>query len=146
MKLVYVSGPYSDDRGLWFVNQNIRAAESVAIELWKMGFSVICPHKNTEHLDGQLTWEEFIQGDYRQIEACDAVVMLPEWRRSKGARAERLHALQHHVPVYYWPGHRHELEELAFVESVRDEEKRLRQGDEKLAETQGEETNERIAA
>jgi len=103
MQLAYVSGPYRDERGTAFVEENIRKAEDVAKELWQRGYAVICPHANTRHFDGICTSEEFIEGDLRMIDGCDLIVMLPGWHRSEGAKLELAHARDKGgIMVYYW--------------------------------------------
>lgn len=88
--VAYVSGPYRDTRGTWYVEQNVRAAEAVAVELWRMGYAVICPHTNTRHMDGccPQSADVFIRGDLELVRRSDLVVTLPNWVRSVGARNE----------------------------------------------------------
>lgn len=102
--LAYVSGPYRDARGAHFVLANILRARAVAVELWKMGFAVICPHANTILMDGACPDEVWLKGDLVMVERCDLIVMIPGWQRSQGAFAEMDHAVAHGVPVYYWDG------------------------------------------
>ncbi|MCI0628570.1 MAG: DUF4406 domain-containing protein [Acidobacteria bacterium] len=112
--LAYVSGPYRDYRGEWFVRQNIREAEAVALELWRMGFAVICPHKNSEGFGGAAgDPEPWISGDLLVVERSDLIVMLPRWQESEGARIEMNHATESRIPVYYWPSQRLRLEAIA---------------------------------
>ncbi len=101
-KLVYVSGPYRDSRGTFYVNKNIEAAKDIAAALWEIGYAVICPHANTHHMDGVVGSDDFIAGDLVMVERCDAVVMIPGWDRSEGAKAELLHAGDK-CRVFYWP-------------------------------------------
>lgn len=101
MKIIYVAGPYTSPEGEWGVRQNVKAAEEVALELWKMGFAVICPHKNTGGYGGILTWQQIMAGDLAIVERCDALVMLPGWEYSKGSCMERNLALETGRPVFY---------------------------------------------
>jgi hypothetical protein len=102
MKLAYVAGPYraSTESG---VVQNIRNAEAVAIELWKMGYAVICPHKNTALFGGLAPDEVWLKGDLVMMERCDVIVCTPDWRKSSGARDEVKRAIECDIPVYQWP-------------------------------------------
>jgi len=84
VKLAYTAGPYRDSRE-WQVVQNIREAEAIALELWKMGHAVICPR-------------------------CDLIVMLPQWKTSPGAIVEHDFAIQCEIPVYLWPQDKEALE------------------------------------
>jgi nucleoside 2-deoxyribosyltransferase len=111
-KLVYVAGPLSADTE-YQKTLNVRFAERVAQELWRMDFSVICPHKNTEHFDGCVMkedWEVWLRGDLKQISRCDGVVMLPKWEKSKGAVVEHDFAKERGIPVFYWQTDKEELE------------------------------------
>ena len=102
MKLVYVAGKYRGPT-IRAVVENIRAAEHVALELWRLGFAVICPQKNSALFDGACPDEVWLAGDLVMLERCDAVVMVPGWESSSGARAEKLHAHGRGIPVYLWP-------------------------------------------
>lgn len=108
MKLVYLAHKIRD-KSHWKHQQNIRAAEAVALELWLLGFAVICPGKNTEHFDGAAPDDTWLKGDFEIIRRCDAIVMGPGWETSKGARAERAFALINGIPIFFWPGERSDL-------------------------------------
>jgi hypothetical protein len=99
MKLAYVAGPYraSTESG---VVQNIRNAEAVAVELWKKGYAVICPHKNTALFGGLAPDEVWLKGDLVMMERCDLVVLVPGWHTSSGTRAEVARAKELGIPMY----------------------------------------------
>jgi hypothetical protein len=114
MKLAYVSGKYRDKRGPWYILQNIRAAETVALELWRMGFAVICPHKNTALFDGAVPSDQvWLDGDLEMVRRSDLIVMIPEADDSEGARIEMREAIKHDISVYRWPRDIELLRELA---------------------------------
>lgn len=103
MRLLYLAGNYSPYGGIE-TEQFIERAASVSAMLWDRGFAVLCPHTNTAGFEKRCkvaTWDTFMEGDFRMLESCDAVVMLPGWETSKGARAEYEHALNLGIPV--WP-------------------------------------------
>jgi hypothetical protein len=102
MKLAYVAGPYraASESG---VVSNIRAAEAVAIELWKAGYAVICPHKNTALFGGLMPDDTWLQGDLVMLKRCDLVVLVPGWYKSEGTRQEVLTARDTNIPVYERP-------------------------------------------
>lgn len=102
MKLAYVAGPYRS-KTINGIVQNIREAEAIAGELWKRGFAVICPHKNTALLDGIVPDQTFLDGDFVMLRRCDLVVLTPRWEESVGARAERDEAERYGIPVVVWP-------------------------------------------
>lgn len=113
MKLAYVAHRIRDPRGHYFTEQHIRAAEAVTLELWKLGFSAICPGANTRHAGGFLPDEIWLQGDLEMVRRSDCVVMAPGYEESLGALGERASALQHGIPVFYWPQDREEIRQFA---------------------------------
>jgi hypothetical protein len=123
MKLAYVSGPYRA-KTIRGVLKNIRIAEEIAIELWKMGYAVICPHSNTRLYDGafdegKISYHEdkekshwgggsvqFIKGDLAILDRFDpkkdVIVMVPNWQSSGGATIEHNYAVEINIEAYYW--------------------------------------------
>lgn len=112
MNVAYVFGPYraSTIRG---VIENIRAAEQVALALWRQGWAVICPHLNTFCFDGAISEDPaidahtWLRGDLEFIDRLrpghDALVSVPGWEASTGSRGERDAAINKGVSVYHWP-------------------------------------------
>lgn len=111
MKLVYVAGPYGQKTALngvgniKGVDENIHQARKIAIELWEMGYAVICPHLNTSHfeIDCKLDHAGYLKGDLEIIKRCDMVVMTPDWMESRGATMEYDHAMSLNIPVFVYP-------------------------------------------
>ena len=99
MKLVYVAGPFRGPNN-WEIEQNIRRAETLALEVWRAGYACLCPHTNTRFFQGAAPDEVWLQGDLEMVRRCDAVLLTPDWARSTGARAERLFAEEHEIPVF----------------------------------------------
>lgn len=101
--VAYTAGPYRSPLGTRGEDVNIRNAGEVAFELWRMGFVVICPHKNTMHFQGtQIPDDVWLSGCLELAARADIVVMLPGWQDSSGSRAERDFALSLKKPVYDW--------------------------------------------
>ena len=103
MKLVYIAGKYRD-KNLWGVTQNIREAERVMVAYLKMGFAVICPHKNTAYLDGSCGDGDdhiYLDMDLEMLGRCDIIVMLTNWERSEGAKKELEYARAHGLKVVF---------------------------------------------
>ena len=104
MLVIYLAGPYSapDRNG---IEENIQVAHHFALELWKLGVAVICPHKNTAYFpnlpSGELTYDTWMRGDREFIRRSDAVYMLPKWRESCGAKMEKKYAIKLGKPVFY---------------------------------------------
>ena len=106
MILVYVAGPYRGTNA-WIIEENIRRAERVALESWRCGAAVICPHANTRFYQGALPDQVWLDGDLEMIMRSDVVMMVEGWEHSVGACEERRTALEMGIPVVYT------LEELA---------------------------------
>jgi hypothetical protein len=100
MVMVYVAGPFRGPNH-WEIEENIRRAERLALEAWKLGCAVICPHTNTRFFQGAAPDHVWLDGDLEMIRRCDVVLMTPDWERSEGAQAERRLALQLEIPVVY---------------------------------------------
>ena len=98
--LIYVAGKYTGN-----VDKNIADARKVAIALWEKGHAVICPHLNSANMedDCKATWQDYLDGDLNIISRCDALVMVYNWRDSKGAMLEHDYATSLNIPIYYAP-------------------------------------------
>ena len=72
MKVAFVSGPYRANTE-WQVKKNIETAENTALCLWKKGFSVICPHKNSAFMGGSVPNEVWLQGYLELVKRSDII-------------------------------------------------------------------------
>lgn len=100
MKVIYIAGKYRGPNA-WAIEQNIRAAEEVAAKVWAMGHAALCPHANARHmLEGLISDEAALAGTLELMRRCDAVVLVPNWRDSEGARAEVAEADRLGLPVF----------------------------------------------
>jgi len=100
MRVVYLAGPFRG-KDHWEIAENIRNAERLALEVWKMGAACLCPHANTAHFQNAAPDEVWLNGDLEMVLRCDAMLMTPDWQRSSGATTERSLAMQHRIPVLY---------------------------------------------
>jgi len=87
MKVIYIAGKYRANSE-WGLEENLRHAEDAAIRLWREGWAVICPHKNTAHFGGACPDDYWLKGDLEIVSRCDAIYMLNNWTHSKGAIKE----------------------------------------------------------
>lgn len=79
---VYISGPMTDCPGYNFDNFE------KAAELIEAGGDVsVSPADMTGVKEGW-EWEDYLREDLRLILDCDAIVLLPGWKESRGARLE----------------------------------------------------------
>lgn len=99
MKLIYVAGPFRGANS-WEVENNIRRAETLALEVWRLGAAAICPHCNTRFFNGAAPDELWLSGTLEMLKRCDAIIVTPDWRKSSGARAEVEFAIDVGIPVF----------------------------------------------
>ena len=99
MKLVYLAGPYRATTE-WELLGNIRRAEALALEVWRLGAACICPHKNTAFLGGACDDAIWLAGDLEMLRRCDAVICTADWQRSAGSRDEVAMAKKLAIPVF----------------------------------------------
>jgi nucleoside 2-deoxyribosyltransferase len=99
IKVVYVAGPYSGPDS-WSREQNIRAAEDVALNLILCGFAPICVHAVARYWYGRVSEECAIEADLELLHRCDAVVLCAGWEHSRGTLAEIESARVRGIPVY----------------------------------------------
>lgn len=107
MILIYVAGkfraqaPYGQPNQ-WEQNQNIQAAASAALTLWKRRFAVISPHLNTSPFQGACPDEIWLEGDLEFVKRSDAMVLIAGWLSSRGATNEKTFAESQGIPVFEW--------------------------------------------
>jgi hypothetical protein len=99
MKLVYVAGPFRGPTA-WDIEQNIRRAEEVGMDVAKAGAMPVIPHANTRFFHGTLTDAFWLEGTLEMLRRCDAVVMVPGWGESRGSIAEKAEAERLGLPVF----------------------------------------------
>lgn len=98
MKVIFISGPFRGENA-WEVENNIRVAENLALQVWKLGAAAVCPHTNTRFFSGAAPDNVWLEGDKAILQKCDAVIMTHNWRRSDGATAEYHFAVANNIPV-----------------------------------------------
>ena len=99
MKVVYIAGPFRGPNS-WEIEENIRRAERLALEVWRLGVACICPHTNTRFFQGAAPDNVWLDGDLELVKRCDAVLLTSDYSRSSGATAEKLFAEEHNIPVF----------------------------------------------
>ena len=78
---VYISGPMTGLPGL-----NFQAFNAEAARLRALGYRVVNPAELNP--DPSKSWVECMRVDIAELIKCDAIVMLPGWCNSRGARLE----------------------------------------------------------
>lgn len=109
MKMIYIAGKYCDTRGDWYQHLNIELAKKVARFFWYKGYAVICPHTNTAWMGTSSpdNWDMWMAGDFEMVRRCDTIVMLPNYKDSKGAMAELELAKQIGIDITYVEDYAH---------------------------------------
>ena len=99
MVVVYIGGPYSAI-SQHHIELNIRAAEALALEVWKLGAVAICPHTMTRFYEGALPRETWLEGDLELLRRSDALLLVRGWEESAGTRAEVQAASRLKIPIF----------------------------------------------
>ena len=101
MRLAYIIGPYRSKKGINGIVNNIARAEKVALKYWKLGYCVVCPHKNTALMDGVDTDEMFLMGGKELVMRADVIVLMKGWGNSAGSIVELSLAKRLHKEIIY---------------------------------------------
>ena len=83
--MIYISGPMTG-----MPDHNYPLFNLVAAELRMRGHEVINPAEldALEDVPGSMPWEWYLRRDLKAMLDCDTLVLLPEWRISRGAKLE----------------------------------------------------------
>ena len=104
--IIYLATPIRPKNGKT-VDENVRIAKGLALELWKKGYTVICPAANSDLpislAEKELEAERWLNGDIEILQRCDAMVVAPDWEKSDGVKGEITVAGMCGVPVYFYP-------------------------------------------
>lgn len=99
-KVVYIGGPFRADNA-WDIEENIRRAERLALEVWRAGAACLCPHTNTRFFQNAAPDDVWLIGDLSMLARCDAFLVTEDWNRSSGTRAEVTFCEKYGIPVFY---------------------------------------------
>lgn len=71
----------------------------------KLGFEVVNPillSSIVESSNRKPSWNDYMKLDISFLMTCDAIALLPEWEKSKGARLERHIADELSMKIFYF--------------------------------------------
>ncbi len=104
MKIVFIAGAYFGDGKKETIERNIREAEKYQIALANRKIGFFCPHNHTEHFEHKAQTEEqfYYDLDFEFLKRmADAVLALPGWENSNGAKKEIAWAKEHNMTIFY---------------------------------------------
>lgn len=100
MKRVYVAGPYNADNVI-DVLKNVRTGITSSVEAVKGGLSVFCPFLDFHYgLISELSLEDYRRNSIEWVKVSDAILLLPGWENSAGARDELAEASKYGIPAF----------------------------------------------
>jgi len=106
MKIVFIAGPYTGDGTHDGIEKNIREAEKYQIALANHQIGFFCAHNHTEHFSskkGAKAPETFYyELDLQFLKRmANAVLAMPGWESSWGAKREVEWAKENGLPIFY---------------------------------------------
>ncbi len=107
IKIIFIAGPMTTggDGSREYVAKNIQVAEQYTVALANVGIGFFCAHTHTSfhHSKGSHAPEDFYyEMDFEFLKrAADAVLAIPGWEKSFGAKREIDWARANNLPVFY---------------------------------------------
>lgn len=89
--MIYIAGPYKH-RTPEGVARNIEAARRVAAYYAARGDMVYCPHMHSARLADAADEAYWLRHGMDMLSRCDAIHLLPAWKKSVGSQVEALFA------------------------------------------------------
>jgi len=102
MRRCYVAGPFRDKNPQQMA-AHVLTAQAAAVALAQIGVAPYCPHSNLGHAYGLIDEAVAMSINESFLRDCDALLLLPGWGNSEGARQELALAKQRGLPVFRSP-------------------------------------------
>ena len=100
MRRIYIAGKFSADTDLG-IERNVCAAAAYILPLATAGACPVCPHTCYRDFAHTLDYDRWIVITRCLQEGCDATLLIPDWKLSKGAQGESEHARKLDQPRFY---------------------------------------------
>ena len=79
---------------------NLKAFKDATYELRKLGYIIVSPIETPS--DPSYDYLDYIKEDLHELIGCGAIIMLPGWPQSRGAKGELQLAMYLKLEVYYY--------------------------------------------
>lgn len=101
MKIVYCAGRFTAPTREG-VEANILAATDIGVAVAALGACPCVPHSNTAdpRYEALQPYEWWLDATLELLRKCDAVMLVPGWHDSRGARGEVIEAQRLGIPVF----------------------------------------------
>jgi len=117
-RLLFISGPYHGATP-WDREVNIYNAKALGVRVIKeTNMFPIIPQANTACFDGLAPDARFLAGTLALMLRCDGVLMMPDWKKSKGARAEERMAQHMGILIAYTFEEIHQVFDLKTTKTI----------------------------
>jgi hypothetical protein len=93
---IYISGPISN-----VPDGNFEAFKEAEKTITKKGHTAINPHTVCSRITG--SWADYMRADIKAMMDADAILMLPDWDKSRGAALEMQLAMQLNIHIFFSP-------------------------------------------
>jgi len=94
-KIIYIAGPITD-----MLDQNRPLFEQATRIVRNLGYIVRNPHELCADIPADKPWEEFMRRCLPALCECTDLILLPEWKFSRGANIERSVAISLGIRVH----------------------------------------------
>ena len=104
LKIVFIAGPYFGNGDKEEIEKNILEAEKYQVALANAQVGFFCAHNHTEHFQEKARAPEtfYYKLDFEFLKrSVDAILALPNWKESTGAKREIEWAINNNLPVFY---------------------------------------------
>ena len=103
---VYISGGIT---GVPDYKENFYNAEA---KLKDLGYSVINPAKVNDILPTDMSYDEYMEIDYKMLDMCEVIYLIPGWNKSNGSKLELERALSQKMRIMTVEDLEKELKEI----------------------------------